>query len=292
MEEEVLFEAYLREEKGSSQNTISSYLRDVRQFTAWLQEERLPVSKCKTDDIERYTRHLSGMGKSAATITRCVASLKSFYGFLQREGKVKMNPARQVTTDKVEHKLPNILTSREVELFLEQPRCVDAKGYRDKAMLELLYATGIRVTELIDLDVDSVNLAAGVIRCVSKGKERIIPLYPTAVKALSEYIKNVRPQLVDDPNETALFVNMSGERMSRQGFWKLIKHYQDLAGIKKEITPQILRHSFATHLLENGADLRSIQEMLGHADISSTQIYTHLVSQRLKDVYAKAHPRA
>lgn len=292
MEEEVLFETYLREEKGSSQNTISSYLRDVRQFTAWLQEERLPVSKCKTEDIERYTRHLSGMGKSAATITRGVASLKSFYGFLQREGKVKMNPARQVTTDKVEHKLPNILTSREVELFLEQPRCVDAKGYRDKAMLELLYATGIRVTELIDLDVDSVNLAAGVIRCVSKGKERIIPLYPTAVKALSEYIKNVRPQLVDDPNETALFVNMSGERMSRQGFWKLIKHYQDLAGIKKEITPQILRHSFATHLLENGADLRSIQEMLGHADISSTQIYTHLVSQRLKDVYAKAHPRA
>lgn len=292
MEEEVLFETYLREEKGSSQNTISSYLRDVRQFTAWLQEERLPVSKCKTEDIERYTRHLSGMGKSAATITRGVASLKSFYGFLQREGKVKMNPARQVTTDKVEHKLPNILTSREVELFLEQPRCVDAKGYRDKAMLELLYATGIRVTELIDLDVDSVNLAAGVIRCVSKGKERIIPLYPTAVKALSEYIKNVRPQLVDDPNETALFVNMSGERMSRQGFWKLIKHYQDLAGIKKDITPQILRHSFATHLLENGADLRSIQEMLGHADISSTQIYTHLVSQRLKDVYAKAHPRA
>lgn len=292
MGEEVLFETYLREEKGSSQNTISSYLRDVRQFTAWLQEERLPVSKCKTEDIERYTRHLSGMGKSAATITRGVASLKSFYGFLQREGKVKMNPARQVTTDKVEHKLPNILTSREVELFLEQPRCVDAKGYRDKAMLELLYATGIRVTELIDLDVDSVNLAAGVIRCESKGKERIIPLYPTAVKALSEYIKNVRPQLVDDPNETALFVNMSGERMSRQGFWKLIKHYQDLAGIKKEITPQILRHSFATHLLENGADLRSIQEMLGHADISSTQIYTHLVSQRLKDVYAKAHPRA
>lgn len=292
MNEVELFETYLREEKGSSQNTISSYLRDVHQFTAWLKEERLPVTKVKTEDIERYTRHLSGMGKSTATTTRCVASLKSFYGFLQREGKVKTNPARQVTTDKVEHKLPNVLTSREVELFLEQPRCVDAKGYRDKAMLELLYATGIRVTELIDLEIGSVNLAAGVIRCVSKGKERIIPLYPTAVKALSEYIKNVRPQLVDDPNETALFVNMSGERMSRQGFWKLIKHYQDLAGIKKEITPQILRHSFATHLLENGADLRSIQEMLGHADISSTQIYTHLVSQRLKDVYAKAHPRA
>lgn len=292
MKEEELFEAYLREEKGSSQNTISSYLRDVRQFTTWLKGEKLTVAKVKTADIERYTRHLSGLGKSTATITRSVASLKSFYGYLQREGKVKANPARQVTTDKVEHKLPNVLTSREVELFLEQPRCVDAKGYRDKAMLELLYATGIRVTELIDLDIGNVNLAAGVIRCESRGKERFIPLYSTAVKALSEYIKNIRPQLVEDPNETALFVNMSGERMSRQGFWKLIKHYQDLAGIKKEITPQILRHSFATHLLENGADLRSIQEMLGHADISSTQIYTHLVSQRLKDVYAKAHPRA
>lgn len=292
MDEEELFERYLREEKGSSQNTISSYVRDVHQFTTWLKEERLPVTKVKTADIERYTRHLSGLGKSTATVTRGVASLKSFYGFLQREGKVRVNPARQVVTDKVERKLPDVLTSREVELFLEQPRCVDAKGYRDKAMLELLYATGIRVTELIDLDVGSINLAAGVIRCESKGKERFIPLYPTAVKALSEYIKNIRPQLVEDPNETALFVNMSGERMSRQGFWKLIKHYQDLAGIKKDITPQILRHSFATHLLENGADLNSIQEMLGHADISSTQIYTHLVSQHLKDVYAKAHPRA
>lgn len=290
--EEALFETYLREEKGSSQNTISSYLRDVHQFAAWLSEEGISIVKVKTEDIENYTRHLSGLGKSTATITRSVASLKSFYGFLQREGKVRANPARQVTTDKVERKLPSILTSREVELFLEQPRCVDAKGYRDKAMLELLYATGIRATELIDLDIDSVNLAAGVIRCESKGKERFIPLYPTAVKSLAEYIKNVRPQLVGDPEERALFVNMSGERMSRQGFWKLIKHYQDLAGIKKEITPQILRHSFATHLLENGADLNSIQEMLGHADISSTQIYTHLVSQRLKDVYAKAHPRA
>lgn len=290
--EEALFETYLREEKGSSQNTISSYLRDVHQFAAWLSEEGISIVKVKTEDIENYTRHLSGLGKSTATITRSVASLKSFYGFLQREGKVRANPARQVTTDKVERKLPSILTSREVELFLEQPRCVDAKGYRDRAMLELLYATGIRATELIDLDIDSVNLAAGVIRCESKGKERFIPLYPTAVKSLAEYIKNVRPQLVEDPEERALFVNMSGERMSRQGFWKLIKHYQDLAGIKKEITPQILRHSFATHLLENGADLNSIQEMLGHADISSTQIYTHLVSQRLKDVYAKAHPRA
>lgn len=292
MDETKLFEAYLRDEKGASQNTISSYLRDVNQFTAWLKGEKIAVTKVKTSDVEDYTRHLNSLGKSPATVTRSVASLKSFYGFLQREGKVRSNCARFVATQKVERKLPQILTGKEVELFLEQPRCVDAKGYRDKAMLELLYATGIRVTELIDLNVDNVKLSAGVLRCESRGKERVIPIYPAAVKALSDYMKNIRPQLLEDREETALFVNMSGERMSRQGFWKLIKHYQDMAGIKKDITPQTLRHSFAAHLLENGADLKSIQEMLGHADISSTQIYTHLVGQKLKDVYTRAHPRA
>ena len=179
-----------------------------------------------------------------------------------------------------------------MELLLEQPECTDLKGYRDRAMLELLYATGIRVSELIALDVDDLNLSAGMLRCASKGKERVIPLYQTAVRALSEYLHRVRPQLVESPSETALFVNMSGDRMSRQGFWKLIKYYQEKAGIEKDITPHTLRHSFAAHLLENGADLRSIQEMLGHADISSTQIYSRLLNQRLKDVYHKAHPRA
>ena len=168
----------------------------------------------------------------------------------------------------------------------------DAKGYRDHAMLELLYATGIRVSELISLNEEDVSLSASFIRAQSKGKERIIPLYPAAVKALSHYMKEVRPQLLADPEETALFVNMNGERMSRQGFWKIVKHYQETAGISKDITPHTLRHSFAVHLLENGADLRSIQEMLGHADISSTQIYTHVVKKHLKDVYQKAHPRA
>ena len=292
MDETALYEAFLRNEKGASQNTVSSYLRDVNQFTAWLKSEKLAVTKVKTADIERYTRHLNSLGKSPATVTRSVASLKSFYGFLLREGKVSTNCARFVATEKVERKLPQILTGKEVELFLEQPQCVDPKGYRDKAMLELLYATGIRVTELIDLNVDNINLSAGFLKCESRGKERVIPIYPAAVKALSEYMKNVRPQLLEKQDETALFVNMGGERMSRQGFWKLIKHYQETAGIKKDITPQTLRHSFAAHLLENGADLKSIQEMLGHADISSTQIYTHLVGQKLKDVYAKAHPRA
>ena len=179
-----------------------------------------------------------------------------------------------------------------MELFLEQPQCVDPKGFRDHAMLEVLYATGIRVSELTALDLADVNLAAGFLRCENRGRERIIPMYHTAVKALQEYIRDVRPQIVMDPEEQALFVNMNGERMSRQGFWKIIKHYQETAGIEKDITPHTLRHSFAVHLLENGADLRSIQEMLGHADISSTQIYTHVVKRQLKDVYQKAHPRA
>lgn len=292
MDEIKLYEAFLREEKKASENTVCSYLRDVNQFATWLKGEKIAITRVKTADVERYTRHLSGLGKSPATVTRSVASLKSFYGFLMREGRVRTNCARLVTTEKVERKLPQILTGKEVELFLEQPQCTDAKGYRDKAMLELLYATGIRVTELIDLNVENVNLSAGLIRCESRGRERVIPIYPAAVKALSEYMKNIRPQLLADESESALFVNMGGERMSRQGFWKLIKHYQDTAGIKKDITPQTLRHSFAAHLLENGADLHSIQEMLGHADISSTQIYTHLVGQKLKDVYAKAHPRA
>ncbi len=292
MDEIKRFETYLREEKGSSPNTVSSYLRDVNQYAAWLRGENIPITKAKTSDVERYILHLGGLGKSPATVTRCAASLKSFYGFLLYTGKVKTNCAKAVTTEKVERKLPQVLTGREVELFLDQPRCVDAKGYRDKAMLELLYATGIRVTELIDLNVDDVNLSAGFVRCVGRGRERVIPMYPAAVRILSEYIRNIRPQIVDSPTEQALFVNLSGERMSRQGFWKLVKHYQGTAGIKKDITPHTLRHSFAAHLLENGADLRSIQEMLGHVDISSTQIYTHVVGQKLKDVYAKAHPRA
>ena len=184
------------------------------------------------------------------------------------------------------------MTSKEVELFLEQPQCVDAKGYRDHAMLELLYATGIRVSELISLDLNDLNLAAGFIRCESKGKERIIPLYHTAVKALQDYVRDVRPQLISDVDEQALFVNMNGERMSRQGFWKILKYYQAKAGIEKEITPHTLRHSFAVHLLENGADLGSLQELMGHSDISSTQMYTHMVNQKLKSVYQKCHPKA
>ncbi len=246
----------------------------------------------QADMVRSYMRWMQGHGKSAASVTRFLASIKSFYNYLVAQGAMDANPAKGITADRVERKYPEILTNKEVELFLDQPECVDAKGYRDHAMLELLYATGIRVSELISLDLRDLNLAAGFIRCESRGKERIIPLYHGAVKALQDYVRDIRPQLVSDRSQQALFVNMNGERMSRQGFWKIIKHYQEKAGIEKDITPHTLRHSFAVHLLENGADLRSIQEMLGHADISSTQIYTHVIKRQLKDVYNKAHPRA
>ena len=285
------FKSYLTTEKKSSANTVSSYVRDLTQFHRYLQGEGLSLAEADTDVIEGYDSWLTGKGKSAATVTRSLASLKCFYNWMVSAGLREDNPAQGAKSIKVERKLPQILTNQEVELLLAQPQCVDQKGYRDHAMLELLYATGIRVSELISLDVEHVNLAAGFIRCFSKNKERTIPLYPGAVKAISDYVRNVRPQLAVE-GEHALFVNMNGERMSRQGFWKIIKSYQEKAGIKTDITPHTLRHSFAAHLLANGADLRSIQEMLGHSDISSTQIYAQLVNQKLKDVYNKAHPKA
>ena len=287
-----VYEDYLKTEKHASANTVSSYVRDVHQFAQSMEDSGVSLTEVLPKDVEGFTKSLVRKGKSPATVTRSVASIKSFYNCLIALGKVDRNPAKGVAPAKVERKLPQVLTGKEVELFLEQPDCTDLKGYRDRAMLELLYATGIRVSELIDLDLDDLNLPGGVLKCYSKGKERIIPLYQTAIRALSKYVHNVRPQLVEDVEETALFVNMNGERMSRQGFWKLIKYYQEKAGIQKDITPHTLRHSFAAHLLENGADLRSIQEMLGHADISSTQIYSKLLNQKLKDVYLKAHPRA
>ena len=286
------YEEYLVREKHASQNTVSSYLRDISQFADYLQARGPELLEVTAETVQSYMDWMLSRGKSAASVTRFLASVKSFYNFQIFSGKVKANPAKGVAAAKAERKYPKILTSKEVDLFLEQPQCVDAKGFRDHAMLELLYATGIRVSELITLDLEDLNLAAGFIHCSSKGKERIIPLYRTAVKALQDYAWKIRPQLISDEEEAALFVNMNGERMSRQGFWKIIKYYQEKAGIEKEITPHTLRHSFAVHLLENGADLRSIQEMLGHADISSTQIYTHVVKGTLKDVYQKAHPRA
>ena len=286
------YEDFLVQTKHASGNTVASYMRDLHQFAAYLQELHLPLLEVDGAAVSGYMAALHDRGKSAATISRCLASLKSFYNYAVSCGRKDLNPAMNVHVEKAEKKLPQILTGKEVELLLEQPKCTDLKGYRDKAMLELLYATGIRVSELINLNVSDVNLPGGFIKCDSGGKVRIIPLYPAAVKALSDYIQDVRPKMVADGTETSLFVNVSGERMSRQGFWKIIKHYQEKAQIDKDITPHTLRHSFAAHLLENGADLRSIQEMLGHSDISSTQIYAQLVKQNLKSVYHKYHPRA
>lgn len=288
-----IFEKYLVNEKKASANTLSSYLRDIRQLGEYLElNTNSTIYSADEEDLAAYIDHLRSIGKSVATVSRSIASIKCLYTHLCIKQLLDVNPSMKLVPDKSTQKLPQILTSEEVEHLLEQPRCVDAKGYRDRAMLELLYATGIRVTELIDLDISDVNISAGIIRCQSRNKERFIPLYPAAVKAVSEYITLVRPQMIATPDEPSLFVNVSGERMSRQGFWKIIKHYQKKAGIEKEITPHTLRHSFAAHLLENGADIHAIQEMLGHADISSTQVYSHLIKKQLKDVYNKAHPRA
>ena len=288
-----IFEKYLRNDKKASANTLNSYIRDIRQLSEYLSAEtEHGLIDADEKDLDAYITKLRQAGKSVATVSRCIASIKCMYTHLVNRQYLKHNPSLKLVPDKATQKLPEILTSEEVDMLLSQPECIDAKGYRDKAMLELLYATGIRVTELIDLNVDDVNLPGSVIRCHSRGKERFIPMYHEAVKALDEYLLLVRPQMIALPDEEALFVNVSGDRMSRQGFWKIIKYYTKKAKISKDITPHTLRHSFAAHLLENGADIHAIQEMLGHADISSTQVYSNLVKKQLKDVYNKAHPRA
>ena len=287
------YENYLTKVKQASANTVASYMRDVRQYATWLQNhEETDVVNATQLNISQYLSHLEQEGRTAATVSRTLASLKNFYSYVVSAGFLEKTPALDIHVDRGEKKLPQILTGREIELLLAQPNCVDFKGYRDKAMLEVMYATGIRVTELIDLNFEDVNLDLGIVKCAGSKKSRAIPLYPAALRALTVYLRDVRPVMIADPKETALFVNISGGRMSRQGFWKILKFYQTKAGIDKEITPHTLRHSFAVHLLENGADLGSLQELMGHSDISSTQLYTHMVNQKLKSVYEKCHPKA
>ena len=286
------YENYLSKVKQASSNTVASYIRDIRQYSDWLrQEEELDVVEAKQVNISNFMSHLEEDGRSAATVSRNLASLKNFYAYLVSSGFLEKTPVTDIKITRGEKKLPQILTSREIELLLAQPVCSDAKGFRDKAMLEVMYATGIRVTELIELDVSDVKLSMGVIKCSGGKKSRMIPLYPAALKALSDYLLDVRSAMAD-PAETALFVNVGGVRMSRQGFWKILKYYQGTAHIEKEITPHTLRHSFAVHLLENGAEVGDVQELMGHSDISSTQMYTQLINQRLKSVYEKCHPKA
>lgn len=287
------YENYLSKVKQASSNTISSYMRDIRQFSQWLREsEGIDVIDASQLNISNYLSHLEADGRTGATVSRNLASLKNFYSYVVSSGFLERMPVMDIRVNRGEKKLPQILTGREIELLLSQPVCIDAKGYRDKAMLELMYATGIRVSELIELDVDDVNLEQGIIKCSSAKKSRAIPLYPAALKALSAYLRDIRDTMVATPDEPALFVNINGVRMSRQGFWKILKHYQTTAHIDKDITPHTLRHSFAVHLLENGADLGSLQELMGHSDISSTQMYTQLINQKLKSVYDKCHPKA
>ncbi len=288
----VRYEDYLIHIKHASDNTVASYMRDLRQYASYLTAEGIDILDVDQSVVSAYMGSMKAGGKSAATISRALASIKSLYIFAMQNDEIDQNPIQNIKVDKAEKKLPQILTGKEVELLLQQPKTAEMKGCRDKAMLEVLYATGIRVSELIGLNIDDVSLPGSFIRCESGEKTRIIPIYPEALQSLREYIETVRPKMIAVPTEHSLFVNVSGERMSRQGFWKIIKYYQDKAHIDKDITPHTLRHSFAAHLLENGADLRSIQQMLGHSDISSTQVYTQLVKQNLKAVYNKYHPKA
>ncbi len=288
------YENYLTKVKQASANTVFSYMRDIRQFSAWLQlTHSIDVIDASQLNISDYLAHLQEEGRSGATASRNLASLKNFYAYLVASGFLENSPvATGIKIERGEKKAPQILSGREVELLLAQPNCIDSKGFRDKAMLEVMYATGIRVTELIDLNLEDVNLDAGVIKCTNTKKSRVIPLYPVAQKSLAVYIQKVRKTMLATPDEPALFVNINGSRMSRQGFWKILKHYQATAHIEKDITPHTLRHSFAVHLLENGADLNSVQELMGHSDISSTQMYAHLINNKLKSVYEKCHPKA
>lgn len=287
------YTSFMTDIRHKSLNTVESYKRDVTQYISYLDGTGVTdISSTTKTTVLSYLLYLQKEGRASSTVSRTLASLRSYYLFMMQNGVVKSNPTSNFEAPHVEKKIPKILSGEEVELLLEQPKNCDNKGIRDKAMLELLYATGIRVSELINLDVSDVNVPMSFVRCKGGKKERIIPMGHQAKDALENYINNVRKYMVKDENETALFVNCSGARLSRQGFWKLIKYYQHIAGIETDITPHTLRHSFAAHLLENGADLHSIQEMMGHADISSTQVYSRMMNSKIKDVYAKAHPRA
>jgi len=293
MEKQIkLFLDFLQKDKKLSNNTLQSYKRDITQYYNYVNNSKVNFIKVDGEGIKSYLKHLEEMGKKTSTISRNLASIRSFYQFLLRTKKVKSDPTEGIQSPKIEKKAPSVLSSKEIELLLEQPKDVDLKGTRDKAMLEFAYATGMRVTEIISLDIDDVNINEAFVICRNGSKQRSIPLGAISIKALKEYIEEARPVIIKDENEKALFVNINGKRLTRQGFWKIVKYYKEQAHITKDITPHVLRHSFATHLLQNGADLKAIQTMLGHSDISSTQVYMQFQDENLKNVYRKAHPRA
>lgn len=293
MEKQIkLFLEFLENDKKLSSNTLQSYKRDITQYQEYIDKNGLNYLKIDNEEIDKYFEYLKAMNKKTSTISRNLATIRSFYQFLVKTKKIKKDPTAGVQSPKVEKKVPSILSSQEVELLLEQPKAIDLKGIRDKAMLEFAYATGMRVTEIISLDITDCNLEQGYVVCKNGFKTRNIPLGTLSLKALKDYIEKARPILIKDDTVDALFVNINGKRLTRQGFWKIVKFYKEQAHISKEITPHVLRHSFATHLLQNGADLKAIQTMLGHSDISSTQVYMQFQNENLKDIYRKAHPRA
>ena len=293
MEKQIsLFLEFLQNDKKLSDNTLQSYQRDIKQYETYVQENNIDYLKVNEEQVKDYLEYLTEIGKKTSTVSRNLASIRSFYQFLIRIKEIDGDPTQSIQSPKVAKRIPSILTSKEVELLLEQPKDVDLKGIRDKAMLEFAYATGMRVTEIISLNIDDVNLAEGYVTCRYGSKQRNIPLGTLSLKALKQYIEEARPYIIRDENITALFVNINGRRLTRQGFWKIVKYYKEQAHISKDITPHVLRHSFATHLLQNGADLKAIQTMLGHSDISSTQVYMQFQDEGLKNIYRKTHPRA
>ena len=283
---------FLENDKKLSDNTLQSYKRDLKQFKRYIEACEINYNHVKEEDIKDYIKELQEEGKKASSISRCIASIRSFYQFVLKRKKIKVDPTANIQSPKIEKRVPSVLTSKEVELLLDQPKDVDLKGTRDKAMLEFAYATGMRVTEILSLHIDDVNLEEGYVTCKTGNKQRTIPLGTMSLNALKEYVDDARDVLIKNDDEKALFVNVNGGRLTRQGFWKIIKYYKEQAHITKDITPHVLRHSFATHLLQNGADLKAIQTMLGHSDISSTQVYMQFQDEGLKNIYKKAHPRA
>ena len=287
-----LFLEFLQNDKRLSDNTLQSYRRDILQYDDYLVHNKINYTKVTKEEIKEYLEVLHNMNKKTSTISRNLASIRSFYQFLLKNKKIKADPTEGIQSPKIEKKAPSVLSSKEIELLLNQPNNAELKGIRDKAMLEFAYATGMRVTEIISLDLDDVDLKEGFDSCRMGNKKRVIPIGSLSLKALKEYVDNVRPILIKDEKDRALFVNINGKRLTRQGFWKIVKYYKEQAHITKDITPHVLRHSFATHLLQNGADLKAIQSMLGHSDISSTQVYMQFQEGNLKNIYKKAHPRA
>lgn len=285
---------YLAVEKGLAKNTLESYRRDLDKFLNFMKEQKITApGQVDKESLNHFISDLKKKGRATSSISRCLASIRSFFNFLLQEGVIDHNPALDLASPRIEKKLPHVLTTREVDLLLCQPNPVEHNGLRDKAMLELLYASGIRVSELVDLNIADFDPRVGYLRCRGKGmKERIVPIGSVAINYVNEYLENSRAKLLKKNGEPALFVNHHGNRMTRQGFWKILKKYARKSNIKGDITPHTLRHSFATHLIENGADLRSVQEMLGHSDISTTQIYTQITRRKIREVYDKTHPRA